>query len=206
MATPERRTATSGSATASRAKPRGARERLARAERPIRRRARQRASRPRRSGRAGSRGEAVADAPDRLEVARSGRFVFDLFAQAPYMYGDGAAVERGLVAPDPAHQLVTREDTTGMASEEPEQLELARRELEHASTFAHFARRGVDFDVTETNAFVWSVVCRGAATQDRAHTRDELSRRERFRDVVVGAELEPDDAVRFLTPCGQHDH
>jgi hypothetical protein len=34
--------------------------------------------------------------------------------------------------------------------------------------------------------------------------RDELARRERLRDVVVGAELEPDDAVGLLVARRQH--
>ena len=42
--------------------------------------------------------------------------------------------------------------------------------------------------------------------QHRAHARHELARRERLHDVVVGAELEPDDAVRLVAVPAQHDH
>ena len=40
--------------------------------------------------------------------------------------------------------------------------------------------------------------------QDRADPRDELPRRERLHDVVVGPELETDDAVGVRAPCRQH--
>src|SRR6266516_5000118 len=93
-----------------------------------------------------------------------------------------------------------------MASEEQEQVELARGQLERATTFAHFVRRGVDLDVTGAEALLWHPVCRGAAAQHGAHARDELPRRERLRHIIVGTELEPDDPVRLLTAGGQHDH
>ena len=41
--------------------------------------------------------------------------VLDLLAQPAHVDGDGARVERGLVAPDPAHQLVAPEDPARMA-------------------------------------------------------------------------------------------
>ena len=43
------------------------------------------------------------------------------------------------------------------------------------------------------------------AAQQRAHARDELVRAERLRQVVVGAELETDDALGFLGAGGEHD-
>ena len=43
------------------------------------------------------------------------------------------------------------------------------------------------------------------APQHRPHARRELPRRERLRHVVVRAELEADDPVGLLAPCGQQD-
>ena len=45
----------------------------------------------------------------------------------------------------------------------------------------------------------------GLAAQHRMDARDELARIERLRQVVVGAHLEPDDAVDFLALRGEHD-
>ena len=46
-----------------------------------------------------------------------------------------------------------------------------------------------------------------AARRSTALTRAVSSRgRERLGDVVVGAELEPDDAVVLVAARGEHDH
>ena len=44
-----------------------------------------------------------------------------------------------------------------------------------------------------------------AAAQHGADPRDQLARRERLGDVVVGAELEPDHLVDLAVLGGQHD-
>ncbi len=43
------------------------------------------------------------------------------------------------------------------------------------------------------------------ATQQRAHPRHELVRAERLRDVIVRADLEPDDPLRLVGAGRQHD-
>ena len=45
----------------------------------------------------------------------------------------------------------------------------------------------------------------GTAPQHRPDARQQLARVERLGQVVVGAELEPDDPVRLLDPRGQQD-
>ena len=44
------------------------------------------------------------------------------------------------------------------------------------------------------------------APQHRAQPGQQLARRERLGDVVVGAELEPDHAIGLVAARGQHDH
>ena len=44
-----------------------------------------------------------------------------------------------------------------------------------------------------------------AAPQDRVDPQDQLARAERFRDVIVRAELQADDAIDFLRLRRQHD-
>ena len=43
------------------------------------------------------------------------------------------------------------------------------------------------------------------AAEYRLHARDELTRAERLRHVIVGAELEAEDAVDLAVARGQHD-
>ena len=42
-------------------------------------------------------------------------------------------------------------------------------------------------------------------TQHGLHAQDKFARRERFRHVVVGADLQAEDAVGLLAEGGQHD-
>ena len=44
------------------------------------------------------------------------------------------------------------------------------------------------------------------APKDGAEAREQLARRERLGDVVVGAELETDDAVGLVALRGEHEH
>ena len=41
--------------------------------------------------------------------------------------------------------------------------------------------------------------------QNGADACDQLTRAERLREVVVGAQLEADELVGLIAPCGQHD-
>ena len=77
------------------------------------------------------------------------RALLDLLPQPPHVHGDGAGVERGLVAPDPAHQLVAGEDLARMAGEEPEQVELLRRQPQLLAVAAHLARARVELEPGE---------------------------------------------------------
>jgi hypothetical protein len=45
-----------------------------------------------------------------------------------------------------------------------------------------------------------------STTKDRANPGEELARVERLAEIVVGAELEPDDAIDVVVPGGQHDN
>ena len=48
--------------------------------------------------------------------------------------------------------------------------------------------------------------CAVDAAQQRMHARDELARAERLRQVVVGADGQPDDLVGLRVARGQHQH
>ena len=52
------------------------------------------------------------------------------------MHRHRAGVERGLVAPDPVHELVAGEDLARVAGEEPEEVELLGGELERPPSTA----------------------------------------------------------------------
>ena len=92
-----------------------------------------------------------------------------------------------------------------MAREEPEEVELLRRQSDLDAVLAYLARLGVEHDVTEAELLRRDDTCLCPA-EHASHTRCELARRERLRDVIVGTELEADDAICFLAAGGEHDH
>src|SRR5262249_40169854 len=149
------------------------------AEAGTRERAPRRGCRRRRRGRAGSWIEAVADAPDRVQVERPARIGFDLLAQPPHVDGHRARVDCPLVAPDAGHQLVPGEDVAGMRGEEPEQLELLRGELKGGPGTAGLAAGAVELDLAEGDRLAGRRDA-VAAAEHRAHARGKLPRRERL--------------------------
>ena len=71
-------------------------------------------------------------APDGEDAARLGRVVLDLGAQPVDVRVDGVLVTLVLVAPDLIQQVQPRIDLVGMAGEEMQQVELARRQVQRA--------------------------------------------------------------------------
>src|SRR5262245_37153544 len=87
-------------------------------------------------------------------MARVGRVQLNLLAQAADVNGDRSRVERRLVAPDAAHQLVAREDPARVSRQEPDQVELLRSEAEGTPRPANVSGARVDLDVAEGEALV----------------------------------------------------
>src|SRR5580765_4515174 len=165
-------------------------------------RGRRRESQRRRERRSRSWHEPVADPPAGLEVARLGRDLLDLLAKAPDVNRDRARVELRGVPPHARHELVAREHAARVAREEPEEVELLGGQPDRRAGPRRLARLAFETDVAEGELGGGRSGGR-AAPEDGADARGELSRRERLRDVVVGAELEPDDPVGLLAPGRQ---
>ena len=70
---------------------------------------------------------------------------------------------------------------------------------------AHLARAGVELEVGEADHVAARPPHRRAA-QQRPNAREQLLQRERLRHVVVGAGVEPVDAVLDLVARRQHQH
>src|SRR5215218_10692244 len=141
------------------------------------------------------RADFVADAPhgdDRGGLA-------ELAPQLPHVHVHRTRVTREGVAPDALEQLVAREHEAAMVEELPEQVELLRRQLDLLVADLHLATSGVDAEIAvpESRARDFLAVGGGAA-KDRLHARDELARVERLRQIVVRADLQPDDLVDVL--------
>ena len=96
--------------------------------------------------------------------------------------------------------------TPGLGGEQREQVELLQRQLQLAAVERRPARRDVDLERADRRGRLvppWRLA--GSRRGDGADPRHELAQAERLHDVVVRAELEPDDAVDLLALRRDHD-
>ena len=155
-------------------------------------------------------GEAVAAAPHGLDQLRIAAVDFHLAPQAADLVVDRAVEQVRLAALHHVEQAVAVEHLARMGQEGDEQAELGRGERHHgAFGIGQPALERIELPALE---FVERVLVGrrrrllGRAAQHRADARDQLARLERLDHVVVGADLEPDDAVGRLAPGGEQDH
>ena len=93
-----------------------------------------------------------------------------------------------------------------MRGERPQELELDIGQLNCSAVDLDAAAPDVDHQAVRADHVLLAVEAgdRGPA-QERADATAELSDRERFRDVVVRAQLEPHHLVELVVPGGEHD-
>ena len=103
---------------------------------------------------------------------------------------------------DDIHQGVARHDEPGALRERQQQGELIARERARHAVEPRRARAAIDLQPAEAQ----DVGLRRALApaQDGAQPRQQLARLERLGQVVVGAQLEADDAVHGVAARGQH--
>jgi len=110
-----------------------------------------------------------------------------------------------VVAPDPLQELVAGEYEAVVVEELPEEVELLRGKLDVLPVRSHLATARVDEQLAVADLRRLGLPpLRSRAAQDRLDAGDELTRVERLRQVVVGADLEADDLVDVLVSGGQH--
>src|SRR6476659_1397418 len=90
-----------------------------------------------------------------------------------------------------------------MLEEAGEEVELLARELDQHTADRHLVGVAPQDDLAR-GEYLLLVPALGTA-EDRLDPSRQLARRERLRDVVVGAELEAGDAVRLLVAGSEHD-
>jgi hypothetical protein len=136
-------------------------------------------------------------------VPRARGIGFDLPAQALHVNRHGRrAAER--VPPDLLEQLAPIEDLPGVLHQECEQVELQRRQVDQ--TVSDRDRSGARIEQDRADLDRLAVAPWSGSPEDRAHPRQELARRERLDDVVVGAELQARDPVTLLAARREHHH
>ena len=116
-----------------------------------------------------------------------------------------ALVTLEVVAEDLLHQLHTVVHATRMTGERGEELELGGGEVDLFALDQDLVAGDIDHQVTEVEHLDLRLIGLMGATEQRAHASNELTRGERLDEVVVGTELEADDAILDLALCGEHD-
>src|SRR5882724_7592447 len=146
----------------------------------------------------------VADADDGFDAVGLGA---ELPAQPADVGVDGAAVDVLGVAPDVGQELAAGLHPAGALHEQAQEAELGRGERDLLAADAQLVAGDVELDAPHRE--VGLAVRRGGLRllppQDRLHPQDHLARAERLADVVVGPQLQADDAVDLLAAGGQHD-
>src|SRR3954453_1610337 len=150
------------------------------------------------------------DAAPRVELARRGRVVPELLAQAADVDVERLRGAEPVDVPHLVDEPLARDDRAGAAHEQREQVELLGGRLDGRAGPRHRAGRGIEADVADLDRRVLvggrgRRGRRGGAAQHGADAGGDLAGAERLDDVVVGAELEADHAVGLLAPGGQHD-
>src|SRR5262249_51352156 len=143
----------------------------------------------------------VAHAPDRLD-ARGG--AAQLVAQPGDVDVHGPRGAGGVRPPDELTQALARQHHARSAGEHGEQLELLGPQLDAAVADRHLVAVRVDAQVADFQRTLPGPHARGAA-QHGLHAGRQLARIERLGHVVVGAQLQPGDAVFRLVACREHD-
>ena len=124
-------------------------------------------------------------------------------AQAADVDVDGPQFDILAVRPDGLEQLLAREDAAGIFHEMLEQSIFGRPDTEGLVVAAHAVGGEVHL---QPGIFELLGGERGAhAAQNRTRAGDQFLGAEGLGDIIVGAGLQPADAVVFLAAGGQHD-
>jgi hypothetical protein len=107
-------------------------------------------------------------------------------------------------AVDRVKELAPGQDAPGLAREGEQELELGRREVDPTAADGHPQPRYVQLQVADADHVGMGKVPADSA-QDGPHPGHQFARAEWLGQVVVGAQLEPDELVGFVGAGGQDD-
>src|SRR3954469_25408477 len=128
-----------------------------------------------------------------------------LLAQPGDVYINGTGIAVKVLSPDQAEQTLAVQHHALVTHERREQVELLGAQLNRFTADRDLAPRRVEPDVGNLE-HAFGLHGALAASQDGLYAGYELARGERLRDVVVGANFEPDDLVDVVAAGGEDDH
>src|ERR1035437_2687303 len=118
---------------------------------------------------------------------------------------DSSRLAREVGAPDVLEQRVAGQHDARVPGQRCEKVELARPELQTALVDVGLAATRVDPQRADLDR-AGTGCRRGRPPEDRLDSCNQGTWVEWLRDVVVGAQLKPDDRVDVVRPRGQHEN
>jgi hypothetical protein len=120
---------------------------------------------------------------------------------------DGAVKRLQLAAAHGLHDLVAREHAAGALGQRHQQVELVGGELGRLARHGDGAGVAVDLQRAKAQGLCGGrAAALGAPAQHGADARQQLARLKGLGQVVVGAQLQADDAVHRVALGGEHQH
>src|SRR5439155_6380072 len=114
---------------------------------------------------------------------------------------DGSEGDVFILRPDEVQQLLPREYPARMFDQMPEQPEFGGADIERRAPSADVGRRNIHFEIRKPQRMPGKR--RPDAPQDSSYACDQLARRERLRDIVVGAGFKTADPVGLVAPSAE---
>jgi hypothetical protein len=148
------------------------------------------------------RAESEPDPADRDDVRRMRGVVLDLLAEPRDVDVEGLGGAEPMRVPDLVHDPLSTKDLAGVRHQQMQEIELAGREHDRIPVLRDRPRRGVETEGSDLERA--PLFARASPAHDGPDPSRELPRREGFDDVVVGAQLEPEDAIDLLPSRGEH--
>jgi hypothetical protein len=139
-------------------------------------------------------------------MAGNGRIVLEFAAELGDVCVDGPADDRGGVAPHFSHELEARDDGAAGAKKSEKQAEFLGSKLHAFRSAADRAGSDVDFDFAEVMNFTGlgrRVAGRLRATKEGFDAGKQFEKAEWFSDVIVGAQAQAANLIRFFAFGGE---
>ena len=149
----------------------------------------------------------VAGAADAADLRQAVLAETELATQVADVRIDAAIIGREPASEHALGQRLARLHLADRAHQHFEQPQLRAGEPHRLAGQRDFERRRIEPQRPDAHRMRRRVgIARRETPQHGAHARDQLARIERLRQVVVGAQLETDDAIDVGAVRGEHDH
>ena len=118
----------------------------------------------------------------------------------------GTAVSEIIVAPQAVQQVVPGEHFFGVGGQQPEQFLFPFGKRHFFVINGHHIVIDINGQIGNDQLAGFALFLLGDAPQDRPGPGHDLRRAEGLDDIIVGADIQPHDFIRILTPGRNHDH